>query len=99
MTRSPQPYLVHIRQSLAAITAYRPAAKDDLVPQSMAWDAILMRLHDIGENLVQLRHLDEEAFSDPAHASWHRAIGLRHVIGPGYDSIDRDTLWQMLGED
>ncbi len=65
----------------------------------MAWDAILMRLHDIGENLVQLRHLDQEAFSDSAHASLHRAIGLRNVIGHGYESIDRDTLWQILVED
>ncbi len=65
----------------------------------MAWDAIRMRLHDIGENLVQLRNLDEEAFSDPAHASWHRAIRLLNVIGHGYESIDRDTLWQILVED
>jgi uncharacterized protein with HEPN domain len=65
----------------------------------MAWDAILMRLHAVGENMAQLRHFDEEAFAAAADASWYKAIGLRNIIAHGYESIDRDTLWQILIED
>jgi hypothetical protein len=54
MITSVQPYLVRIRQSLAAIASCRPATTAELVPHSMARDAILMRLHEFGENLVQL---------------------------------------------
>ncbi len=42
----------------------------------MAQDAILMRLQEIGENLAQLRRLDEETFATAAHDSWHKLIGL-----------------------
>jgi len=99
MRKSPRPYLIHIRQALAAIDAYRPATKEELTPQSMAWDAILMRLHAIGEYLARLRHLDEEAFAATADPSWHKAIGLRNVISHEYEGVDPDTLWQILTDD
>lgn len=99
MRKSPQPYLIKIQQALAAIDAYRPATKEELTPQSMAWDAILMRLHAIGEYLARLRHLDEEAFAATADPSWHTAIGLRNVISHEYEGVDPDTLWQILTQD
>lgn len=65
----------------------------------MVQDAILMRLHEIGENLARIRHLDEDAFSRDSPDSWHKLIGLRNIISHGYDRIDWARIWQILTEE
>jgi len=54
----------------------------------MIQDAIVMRLQVIGENLARTRRLEGDLFSDPAHASWHKLVGLRNVISHRYEVID-----------
>ncbi len=65
----------------------------------MAQNAILMRLQEIGENLAQLRRLDEETFATAAQDSWHKLIGLRNIISHGYHTIDDEQIWQIVTEE
>jgi uncharacterized protein with HEPN domain len=62
-------------------------------------DAILMRLHTMGESLVQIRQLDDEAFDSVALDSWYKLIGLRNIIAHGYITIDFDIIWQIVTEE
>lgn len=66
--------------------------------QQMTQDAILMRLQQIGENLVKIRDLDSEQF-DLAPDSWHKLIGLRHVISHAYETVVPKVIWRILTEE
>lgn len=96
MTKSPQPHLVLIQRALTHIEHYRPRDKSEFLAQPMTQDAILMRLQVIGENLARIRRLDEDAYHEMAHDSWHKLIGLRNVISHGYEGIDHDEIWQIV---
>lgn len=61
----------------------------------MAQDAIYMRLQQIGENLIKIRVLDEEAFARKP-ASWHKLAGLRNVISHTYEVIEADVIWTIV---
>lgn len=99
MTKSIQPHLVLITRALTQIEQYRPADRETFLSFPMVQDAILMRLQVIGENLARIRRLDAELFSDPAHNSWHKLIGLRNVISHGYESIDQAEIWKIVTEE
>lgn len=99
MTRSAEPYLDHIEQALAQIASYCPSERAVFFANQMAQDAILMRLQEIGENLAQLRRLDEETFIASAQDSWYKLIGLRNVISHGYHTIDHEQIWQIVTEE
>ncbi len=99
MTKSIQPYLVLITRALSQIEQYRPATEAEFLSQPMTQDAILMRLQVIGENLARIRNLDEDVFRDPAHASWHKLIGLRNVISHRYEVIDHVKIWEIVTEE
>jgi uncharacterized protein with HEPN domain len=93
------PHVVLIREALAAIARYRPPDETAFLSQPMAQDAILMRLQEIGENLVRIRRIDEDAFATMAPRSWVKLIGLRNVISHGYDEIEPETIWKIISEE
>lgn len=99
MTKSAQPHFDLISESLAQIDRYRPSTKDAFLAQPMAQDAVLMRLHVMGESLASIRRLDVNAFDGVAHDSWYKLIGLRNIIAHGYDIIDFDVIWQIITEE
>lgn len=99
MRKHVTPYLALIRESLAAIEAYRPADKRAFLSSPLEQDAILMRLQVIGESLVQIRSIDEERFAQQAADSWHKMIGLRNIISHGYIAIDFERIWQIITEE
>lgn len=55
MTKTPQPHLQLIVQALIQIALYLPPTRTEFDQQQMVQDAILMRLQEIGENLVRIR--------------------------------------------
>jgi len=97
--KSPQPYFQLILRALARIEQYCPPDKETFLAQSMAQDAILMRLQEIGENLARLRQLDADAFNVIADDSWHKLIGLRNIISHGYHLIDPEQILQIVTEE
>ena len=99
MRKSPQPYLILIQRALTHIEQYRPENKAQFLTQPMAQDAILMRMQVIGENLAQIRRLDDRAYRDMAHDSWNKLIGLRNIISHGYEAIDFAEIWQIVTEE
>lgn len=98
MTKSPRPYLIRILRALTRIESYRPRTKEEFLRHEMLQDAMLMQLHEIGENLAQLRRLNEEAFRE-APDSWHQVIALRHIISHGYETVKPDQIWTYISEE
>lgn len=99
MTKSAQPHLELIRESLSQIDRHRPSTRDAFLAQPMVQDAVLMRLHVMGESLACIRRLDADAFEKVAHHSWYKLIGLRNNISHGYEIIDFDEIWQIITEE
>lgn len=93
------PYLAVIRESITAIEGYRPADREMFLASPMLQDAVLMRLQVIGENLVQVRRIDEHAFQQQAVDSWYKLIGLRNIISHGYTTIEFERIWQIIDEE
>jgi uncharacterized protein with HEPN domain len=96
VTKVYAPYLELIRESIAAIESYRPSDKGTFLASPVLQDAVLMRLQVIGENLAQMRALDDETVERQAVDSWKQVIGLRHIIPHGYRNIDFARIWQIL---
>ncbi|CAN5798600.1 DUF86 domain-containing protein [soil metagenome] len=98
MKRSAAPHIELIRGALRQIYEYLPANREDFLAQSMAQDAILMRLQVIGENLARIHKIDEYAFRDRAPDTWHEVIGLRNIIAHGYEIIEAEEIWQIIAD-
>jgi uncharacterized protein with HEPN domain len=62
-------------------------------------DAILMRLQDIGENLITLRDSFPDFWDKNATDAWIKAIGLRNIISHAYGKIDFAIIWALITED
>ena len=60
--------------------------------------AVSMLLFHVGENLSQLRSLNQEEFSR-APESWHELVGLRNIIAHGYQAIEPHRIWTYLQDD
>jgi uncharacterized protein with HEPN domain len=99
VTWAATPYFELILESLDHIEMYRPATKAEFLGSAMAQDAIILRLQVIGENLRQLQNTDEERFARSADRSWFQVIGLRHRISHGYQTVDREAIWQIIAEE
>lgn len=99
MTKSPKPYLNNILDSIEAINSYKPSSEQELSNDPKSYDAILMRLQDIGENLIQVRELFPEFWDTNAKDSWNKAIGLRNIISHGYAQIQLSVIWELISED
>lgn len=99
MKKSIQPHIQLILEALSHIRHYQPADKETFLSQPMVQDAILMRLQVIGENLAQMRHIDEDAFVAAADDSWLETIGLRNVISHGDHTIKLEQIWEVVTQD
>ena len=96
MRKAYAPYLELIRESVEAIEKYRPPDKETFLASPVLQDAVLMRLQVIGENLAQMRALNDETFERQAADSWNQVIGLRHITSHGYREIDFERIWQIM---
>ncbi len=86
-------YVAVILEHIEAIRLYTPTAKDNFLNDAKTYDAILMRLIAIGEELVSVRDvLDEKDLSK----EWYKIIGLRNRIAHGYWEVDKDVIWELL---
>ena len=85
-------YIEAILDHIAAIESYIPSSKDEYLQDEKTYDAILMRLITIGEELSNVR---EKLDQDPRH-EWHKIIGLRNRIAHAYWEIDKDIIWELL---
>lgn len=99
MKKAYAPHLDVIRESITAIAGYQPTDKEAFLASAVTQDAVLMRLQVIGEHLSRMRRLDEERFAEVADDAWFQRIGLRNVISHGYETIDRERIWQMMTDD
>ena len=95
----PKPYLINIVQSIDAIESYMPKDFASFSKDSLRQDAVLMRLQDVGENLIQMRDAFPEFWESNSKDSWVRAIGLRNIISHGYGKIDLAIIWSLVSDD
>jgi uncharacterized protein with HEPN domain len=94
-----KPYLVNIIGSIEAIEDYRPASEHELMGDNKTQDAILMRLQDIGENLLHIRDQFPSFWEEHAANSWSKSIGLRNIISHGYGEVKLSIIWHLITED
>lgn len=81
-----------ILEHIAAIESYTPKSKEAYLQDDKTYDAILMRLIAIGEELSAVRS-DLEKSPDQ---QWHKIIGLRNRIAHAYWEVDKDIIWELL---
>ena len=97
MNKSARPHLLLIEEALNQIDLYRPPSEADFLEDQKAQDAILMRLQQIGENLIKIRDQDSDAFQHKPD-SWHKLAGLRNVISHSYETIEPDIIWIIVSK-
>lgn len=97
--KQPTPYLRAILADLEAITSYRPGGKEAFIASTMAQDAILMRLQDVGESLIRLRDAFPDFWDEHAEDSWIKAVGLRNIIAHAYGEVNLSIIWELITED
>ena len=96
MTESPKPNLYFIKDTLASIRDNTPSDKRDFMSNPNAKDATLMRLQDIGEQLIRVRDKFPEYYADHNTDEWHKIIGLRNIISHGYREVDFEIIWAII---
>lgn len=99
MTKSPVPYLRLILDALELVRRYQPPSLTEFTNNSMARDAMMMRLQEVGENLARIRSVDEHRFRAETPDSWKKLIGLRHVISHEYERLKIDVIWTIVTEE
>jgi uncharacterized protein with HEPN domain len=72
--KQPKPYLLSIISAIDAVESYRPSSEEAFMVDPKSKDAILMRLQDIGENLLRLRDLFPDFWDDNVTDAWVKAI-------------------------
>lgn len=96
MTKQPNPHYAHILDTLETIRTYTPTTKEAFMSDPNAQDATLMRLQDIGEQLVHIRDQFPDSWERHHDNSWHQVIGMRNIISHGYREIDFDVVWDTV---
>jgi uncharacterized protein with HEPN domain len=86
-------YIEAILEHIEAIKACTPSSKDVFLRDEKTYDAILMRLIALGEELAHVSDAFHEKYPEQ---QWHRIIGLRNRIAHGYFEVDKDTIWEIL---
>jgi len=86
-------YIEAILEHITAIKSYTPSSKQVFLSDEMIYDAILMRLIALGEELAHVSDMLQEKHH---HIEWHKIIGLRNRIAHGYYEVDKDTIWEIL---
>jgi uncharacterized protein with HEPN domain len=99
MKKSYAPHLLIIRDSIAAIERYRPTDKAAFLADTLAQDAILMRIQVIGEHLAGMRKIDVSRFTEVADDTWYQVIGLRNIISHGYETINFERIWRIVADE
>lgn len=94
--QSPQPNLRFILDTLEIIHKYTPKDKSEFMDDPNAQDATLMRLQDIGEQLVRIRDKFPSYYEQHNSDEWHKVIGLRNIISHGYREIDFEIIWDVV---
>lgn len=61
-----------------------------------AQDATLMRLQDIGEQLVRIRDKFPDFYEQQHSDEWNKIIGLRNIISHGYREVDFEIIWDII---
>jgi uncharacterized protein with HEPN domain len=92
----PQPNLSFILDTLEAIRKNTPSSKEAFMNDVNAQDATLMRLQDIGEQLVRIRDKFPDYYEEHQTDEWHKFIGLRNIISHGYREIDFEIIWDIV---
>lgn len=93
---NPQPNLKFILDTLDAIRNNTPRDKDTFMNDRNAQDATLMRLQDIGEQLVRIRDKFPDFYEQNSSSEWHKFIGLRNIISHGYREVDFVIIWDII---
>jgi uncharacterized protein with HEPN domain len=93
---SPQPNLKFIIDTLTSIHDNTPKAKETFMSDPNAKDATLMRLQDIGEQLLHIRDKFPEFYAQHQSEEWHKLIGLRNIISHGYREVDFEIIWDIV---
>jgi uncharacterized protein with HEPN domain len=93
---NPQPNLRFIMDTLETIRSYTPKSKEAFMNDPNAQDATLMRLQDIGEQLIRIRDKFPDFYEQHHSDEWHKVIGLRNIISHGYREIDFGIIWDIV---
>ncbi len=86
-------YIEVILEHIAAIKSYTPNSRQNFLDDAKTYDAVLMRLIAIGEELASVKEVLDD--KDPS-LEWHKIIGLRNRIAHGYWEVDKDLIWELL---
>lgn len=65
----------------------------------MQFDAILMRLQTIGENVKKINKIDERFFSDRLHIDTDAIIRFRDLISHHYEKTDTEIVYEICQTD
>ena len=93
---NPQPNLKFILDTLDTIQNNTPTNRDAFMSDLNAQDATLMRLQDIGEQLVRIREKFPDFYEQNSSDEWHKLIGLRNIISHGYREVDFNIIWNII---
>lgn len=93
---NPRPNLNFILDTLAIIRDNTPANEEVFFDDLNARDATLMRLQDIGEQLIRIRDKFPDFYEQHATDEWHKLIGLRNIISHGYREVDFEIIWDII---
>jgi uncharacterized protein with HEPN domain len=96
--KKPNPHIAFIQETLQLIRENTPKNQDDFMKDRNAQDATLMRLQDVGEQLVRIRDGFPEFYDQNETDEWHKLIGLRNIISHGYREIDFEIIWLIVTE-
>ena len=93
--RNPQKYLYDIINcSEFVLQLTKDKTVDDYKNDRVFRSALERELQIIGEAMLQLDRMSPETVEK---ISEHRSIiGFRHVLVHGYDSLDPDTVWNVV---
>jgi len=93
--RNPKKYLYDIANcSEFVLQLTKDKTVDDYKNDRVFRSALERELQIIGEAMLQLDHISPETVDE---ISEHRSIiGFRHVLVHGYDSLDPDTVWNVV---
>lgn len=96
--KSVKPHLACILDTLSIINTHTPMDLNTFLSDRNVQDATLMRLQDIGEQLVRIRDQFPEFYEQYQDDSWHKLIGLRNIISHGYREVDFAIIWEIVRE-
>jgi uncharacterized protein with HEPN domain len=94
--KNPKPYLLLITDTLNIIRENTPKDKSAFLNDLNAQDATLIRLQDIGEQLIHIRDKVPEFYEQNDSDDWNKIIGLRNIIAHGYREIDFEIIWNIV---